>query len=79
MSSFPRLVRFESRSDQVRYRLGERLADRYLELVELAVARRHPGGLEPLGRRLQDAPLAGVGVVPDEQRAIRLAQPLGCA
>jgi site-specific recombinase XerC len=33
MSSFPCLVRFVSGSGQVRYRLGERLADRYLEFV----------------------------------------------
>jgi hypothetical protein len=33
MSSFPCLVRFVSRSGEVRYRLGERLVDRYLEFV----------------------------------------------
>jgi len=33
MSSFPCLVRFVSGSGQVRYRLGERLVDRYLEFV----------------------------------------------
>jgi hypothetical protein len=33
MSSFPCLVRFVSGSGQVRYRLGDRLVDRYLELV----------------------------------------------
>ena len=33
MSSFPCLIRFVSGSDQVRYRLGERLVDRYLEFV----------------------------------------------
>jgi hypothetical protein len=33
MSSFPCLVRFVSASGQVRYRLGDRLADRYLEFV----------------------------------------------
>ena len=33
MSTFPCLVRFVSGSGQVRYRLGERLADRYLEFV----------------------------------------------
>jgi hypothetical protein len=33
MSSFPCLVRFLSGSGQVRYRLGERLVDRYLEFV----------------------------------------------
>ena len=33
MSSFPCLVRFVSGSGQVRYRLGDRLADRYLEFV----------------------------------------------
>ena len=33
MSDFPCLVRFVSGSGQVRYRLGERLADRYLEFV----------------------------------------------
>jgi hypothetical protein len=33
MSSFPCLVRLVSWSDQVRYRLGERLVDRYLEFV----------------------------------------------
>jgi hypothetical protein len=33
MSSFPCLVRFVPRSGQVRYRLGERLVDRYLEFV----------------------------------------------
>ena len=33
MSSFPCLVRFMSGSGQVRYRLGERLVDRYLEFV----------------------------------------------
>ena len=33
MSSFPCLVRFESGSGQVRYRLGDRLVDRYLEFV----------------------------------------------
>jgi len=31
MSSFPCLARFVSGSGQVRYRLGERLVDRYLE------------------------------------------------
>src|SRR5262249_61813914 len=33
MSSFPCLVRFVSGSGQVRYSLGERLVDRYLEFV----------------------------------------------
>ena len=33
MSSFPCLVRGVSGSGQVRYRLGERLVDRYLEFV----------------------------------------------
>ena len=33
MSTFPCLVRFVSGSGQVRYRLGERLADRYLEFA----------------------------------------------
>src|SRR5215469_7076302 len=33
MSSFPCLVRFVSGSGEVRYRLGERLVDRYLEFV----------------------------------------------
>ena len=33
MSSFPCLVRFVSGSGQVRYRLGDQLADRYLEFV----------------------------------------------
>src|SRR5205823_942659 len=33
MSSFPCLVRLVSGSGQVRYRLGDRLADRYLEFV----------------------------------------------
>src|SRR5260370_24352711 len=33
MGSFPCLVRFVSGSGQVRYRLGDRLADRYLEFV----------------------------------------------
>jgi integrase/recombinase XerD len=33
MSSFPCVVRFVSGSGQVRYRLGERLVDRYLEFV----------------------------------------------
>jgi hypothetical protein len=33
MSGFPCLVRFVSGSGQVRYRLGDRLADRYLELL----------------------------------------------
>ena len=33
MSSFPCLVRFVSGSGQVRYRLGDRLVDRYLEFV----------------------------------------------
>jgi integrase/recombinase XerD len=33
MSSFPCLVRFVSGYGQVRYRLGERLVDRYLEFV----------------------------------------------
>jgi hypothetical protein len=33
MSSFPCLVRFMSGSGQARYRLGEPLADRYLEFV----------------------------------------------
>ena len=33
MSSFPYLVRFVSGSGQVRYRLGDRLVDRYLEFV----------------------------------------------
>ena len=33
MSSFPCLVRIVSGSGQVRYRLGERLVDRYLEFV----------------------------------------------
>lgn len=39
MSSFPCLVCSSSGSGQVRYRLGERLVDRYLELV----AGRVPG------------------------------------
>jgi integrase/recombinase XerD len=33
MSDFPCLVRFVSSSGEVRYRLGERLVDRYLEFV----------------------------------------------
>src|SRR5438552_4265655 len=33
MSTFPCLVRFVSGSGQVRYRLGDQLADRYLEFV----------------------------------------------
>ena len=33
MSSFPCLARFLSGSGQVRYRLGDRLVDRYLEFV----------------------------------------------
>ena len=33
MSSFPCLVRFASGSGQVRYRLGDRVVDRYLEFV----------------------------------------------
>jgi integrase/recombinase XerD len=33
MSDFPCLVRLVSGSGQVRYRLGERLVDRYLEFV----------------------------------------------
>ena len=33
MSSFPCLARFVSDSGQVRYRLGDRLVDRYLEFV----------------------------------------------
>ena len=33
MSSFPCLARFVSGSGQVRYRLGDRLVDRYLEFV----------------------------------------------
>ena len=33
MSSFPCLARFASASGQVRYRLGDRLVDRYLEFV----------------------------------------------
>src|SRR5881394_1313183 len=33
MSSFPCLVRFVSGSGEVRYRLGDRLVDRYLEFV----------------------------------------------
>jgi integrase/recombinase XerD len=33
MSSFPCVVRFVSGSGQIRYRLGERLVDRYLEFV----------------------------------------------
>ena len=33
MSSFPCLVRLASGSGQVRYRLGDRLVDRYLEFV----------------------------------------------
>jgi integrase/recombinase XerD len=33
MSSFPCLVRLVSGSGRVRYRLGDRLADRYLEFV----------------------------------------------
>ena len=33
MSSFPCLVRSVSGSGQVRYRLGDRLVDRYLEFV----------------------------------------------
>jgi len=33
MSSFPCVVRFVSGSGQVRYRLGDRLVDRYLEFV----------------------------------------------
>jgi integrase/recombinase XerD len=42
MSSFPCLVRFVSGSGQVRYRLGERLVDRYLEFV---AGRRRPNTL----------------------------------
>jgi integrase/recombinase XerD len=33
MSSFPCLVRFVPGSGRVRYRLGDRLVDRYLEFV----------------------------------------------
>jgi hypothetical protein len=33
MSNFPCLARFVSGSGQVRYRLGDRLVDRYLEFV----------------------------------------------
>src|ERR1700749_4080580 len=33
MSAFPCVVRFVSGSGQVRYRLGDRLVDRYLEFV----------------------------------------------
>jgi hypothetical protein len=33
MSSFPCLARFVSGSGEVRYRLGDRLVDRYLEFV----------------------------------------------
>ena len=33
MSSFPCLARFVSGSGQVRFRLGDRLVDRYLEFV----------------------------------------------
>ena len=33
MTSFPCLVRFASGSGQVRYQLGDRLVDRYLEFV----------------------------------------------
>ena len=33
MSSFPCFARFVSGSGQVRYRLGDRLVDRYLEFV----------------------------------------------
>ena len=33
MSTFPCLVRFVSGSGQVRYRLGDRLVDRYLEFM----------------------------------------------
>jgi hypothetical protein len=33
MSAFPCLARFVSGSGQVRYRLGDRLVDRYLEFV----------------------------------------------
>jgi hypothetical protein len=40
MSSFPCLVRFVSGSGQVRYRLGERLVDRYLEFVAACAANR---------------------------------------
>ncbi len=39
MSSFPCLVRFESGSGQVRYRLGDRLVDRYLEFVVVTESR----------------------------------------
>ena len=57
MSSFPCLVRFVSGSGEVRCRLGNRLVERYLEFVELAVARRHRRC--GLGRQLHDALLAG--------------------
>ena len=41
MSSFPCLVRFVSGSGQVRYRLGGRLVDRYLEFVAAGAAALH--------------------------------------
>ncbi len=40
MSSFPCLVRFVSGSGLVRYRLGDRLVDRYLEFVAGLVRQR---------------------------------------
>ena len=42
MSSFPCLVRFVSGSGQVRYRLGDRLVDRYQEFVADRCRRGRP-------------------------------------
>src|SRR2546421_9604445 len=65
MSSFPCLVRLVSGSGQVRYRLGERLVDRYLEFV---AGRGRPGTLRAGAVGLK-AVFAGVGKDPGEGTA----------
>ena len=56
MSSFPSMARTVTGSGQVRYRLGERLVDRYLEFV----APRCPElGKRPLACKARTAGVAG--------------------
>jgi integrase/recombinase XerD len=66
MSSFPCLVRFVSESGQVRYRLGERLVDRYLEFV---AGRCRPNTLRAVAFDLKTF-FAVVGKCPAEVAAV---------
>ncbi len=59
MSTFPCLVRFESGSGQVRYCLGDRLVDRYLEFV---AGRCRPNTLRALCSRAGAARPSGQGL-----------------